>query len=500
MQRGPDVHVTLRWGPTVVRTACVSASRPLVVGEGVWSVPDDAIGGASFALLQPQGDGLRLDLPPRAQAWVSDGRAGPFRPAPAHVLSVGSRARVELGALAVDIDVEPPSLAPPHARPKLAALLHPLASAVLHAASIGILAFWSPPLAADEPSAEETSDNAAFMVAALDGHAAPERDEKRAHDDTGEHLPPGDAGDPQRAGGTGTRSTGAEGAQGTPTADVRGHRMAIEGPRDTPDPSVARAAAAREAEAFGIIGLLDTGPSASPDAPLVTWGRDASTARDPANARAPLFGTTIHDAFAWGGVGLSGTGEGGGGRAEAIGLGEIGVLGLGAGTGTGDDLGMGGFGGGGWGEGGGGRGQGIGMDSFGSLGHDGGQGFSSDRGRFSGRTHTTTAPRVRMAEGALTSTGRLPPEAIQRVVRQNAGRFRLCYQHGLEKQPALRGRVVTRFLIARDGTVSVAADDGSDIADASVAACVTRTFLALSFPEPAGGTVSVVYPFTFEPE
>jgi hypothetical protein len=459
MRRGPNVHVTLRWGAAVVRTECVSASAPLMVGEGVWSVPDEAIGAARFALLSPASDGVRLELPARAQAWVSDGRAEPFRPAPAHLLAVGARARVELGEVSVDVDVEPASRAAERNRPRLAALLYPVASAILHAASIGILALWSPPLGADEPSAEEMSERTAFMMAALDAHAAPERDETRAHDDGAEHVRPGDADDPLRAGGIVTHSDGGGGARGNPTATGRGRGAAVVGHHDTPDPSAVRADAEREAAAFGILGVLG-GPSASPDAPLATWGRDASPASDAAGARSPLFGSTIHDAFAWGAVGLSSAGEGGGASSGEIGMG-----------------------------------------SFGSLSHDVGQGVSFDRAvGFSTHIHRVTAPLVRMVTDSFTSVGRLPPDAIQRVVRQNAGRFRLCYQRGLEKQPSLRGRVVTRFLIARDGSVSVAADGGSDIADASVTACVTRTFTALSFPEPAGGTVAVIYPFMFDPE
>jgi hypothetical protein len=40
---------------------------------------------------------------------------------------------------------------------------------------------------------------------------------------------------------------------------------------------------------------------------------------------------------------------------------------------------------------------------------------------------------------------------------------------------------------------------GSDLADASVVACVTQTFYSLSFPAPEMGIVSVVYPIMFSP-
>mgnify|MGYP006314362019 FL=1 len=57
--------------------------------------------------------------------------------------------------------------------------------------------------------------------------------------------------------------------------------------------------------------------------------------------------------------------------------------------------------------------------------------------------------------------GRLPPEVIQRIVRQNFGRFRLCYENGLRNNPTLSGRVSVKFVIDRSGAVSTAQDGGS---------------------------------------
>ena len=42
-------------------------------------------------------------------------------------------------------------------------------------------------------------------------------------------------------------------------------------------------------------------------------------------------------------------------------------------------------------------------------------------------------------QGATQVNGRLPPEVIQRIVRQNFGRFRLCYENGLRNNPNLAG-------------------------------------------------------------
>lgn len=106
-------------------------------------------------------------------------------------------------------------------------------------------------------------------------------------------------------------------------------------------------------------------------------------------------------------------------------------------------------------------------------------------------------PKVRM--GAVSISGRLPPEIIQRIVRQNFGRFRLCYENGLRNNPNLLGRVSVRFVIGRDGAVSNVSNAGSDMPDGAVVSCVVRAFYGLSFPQPEGGIVSVVFPIMFVP-
>jgi hypothetical protein len=107
------------------------------------------------------------------------------------------------------------------------------------------------------------------------------------------------------------------------------------------------------------------------------------------------------------------------------------------------------------------------------------------------------SPKLR--EGATQINGRLPPEVIQRIVRQNFGRFRLCYENGMRSNPNLQGRVAVKFVIDRSGAVSMTADGGSDLPDQSVVQCVVRGFGDLSFPQPEGGAVTVVYPIIFNP-
>jgi hypothetical protein len=109
------------------------------------------------------------------------------------------------------------------------------------------------------------------------------------------------------------------------------------------------------------------------------------------------------------------------------------------------------------------------------------------------------ATNARATPGAITVSGRLPPVIVQRIVRQNQGRFRACYEAGLRANPSLAGRVTTRFVIGRDGSVSAVGNGGSDLPDANVISCVVRAFQGLSFPQPDAGIVTVVYPLRFTP-
>ena len=156
------------------------------------------------------------------------------------------------------------------------------------------------------------------------------------------------------------------------------------------------------------------------------------------------------------------------------------------------------------GEGGGSKGWGVGLGEIGTVDHGSGtctgpncQGF----GAFSGRLPAGYKPKSPggMRQGKTDVTGRMPPEIIQRVVRQNFGRFRGCYESALRTNPNLEGRVTVAFVIGSDGAVGSASNAGSTLPDSAVVACVVRSFYGLSFPQPDGGVVRVTYPIAFTP-
>lgn len=223
-------------------------------------------------------------------------------------------------------------------------------------------------------------------------------------------------------------------------------RYAIKGPPDNADPHLARQAALRQAQEAGMLALLGSSSATAP------WAGG-----DPLAARGNMWGDEIGSSFGAGGLGLSGIGRGGGGG-EGIGLGNIGTLGHGAGTGT-------------------------------------GQGFGSGSGRLGG-TSRSKPPSVRM--GATSVSGKLPPEVIQRIVRQNFGRFRLCYENALRTSPNMEGRVTVSFVIGTEGNVS-GVSAKTDMSDASIASCVSKAFNNLMFPKPEAGVVKVTYPINFSP-
>jgi len=66
-----------------------------------------------------------------------------------------------------------------------------------------------------------------------------------------------------KEGGTGTRAKGEEGSMGSPSSKSTNRRYSVQGPMDRSDPQAARAAAQQEAQAFGMIGLLNAPPPAA---------------------------------------------------------------------------------------------------------------------------------------------------------------------------------------------------------------------------------------------
>lgn len=315
-------------------------------------------------------------------------------------------------------------------------------SAVIHGALFGSMYFFTPVLGATEYG--EMTDEQRFVLSQVLNTVA-EREE-RERDDVGEVLSGGDVG---------SSSKGDEGNMGRMNSSETGKHYTVRGPKENPDPHISRSEALRDAMDFGMIGILNSGAGGDPDSPTAPWGRDESLGRDEVSHLGSLWGDGPGDDYGTGGLGLSGVGEGSGGPGEGVGVGP----------------------------------------NLGGLGRDLKEGFGPPGVMKRGHK----VKEVRMRQGMTNASGRIPPEVIQRIVRQNQGRFRACYEVGLRGNPSLAGRVAVKFVIGRDGSVTTANNGGSDLPDSGVVNCVVNSFRGLSFPAPEDGIVTVGYSIQFSP-
>ena len=449
------VEAVLSWrdarGDNALGRKEIPAGGKIALGEqGDLMVPAEVLGDERFELVQFDGERAIATVPPggklRVDGWDREERT--IELARGHVAEVlvGSfvvrLSRVRAGT---KIAGAPLSLLKRNG----AGIL--LGSALAHAAAFAVIAYVSPALGATDEDAYDR-DNIALMQKLLNASAQEETE-----------RPPSDA--TSTEGGNTAQSKpaqGQEGQAGKDTPKLDGKWAA----RGTATPETATLAREREMAAaanWGILGMLATQNPSDPNAPTVPWGKTLNGADD-VSRMGHLFGGTLDDAMGTGGLGLSGTGFGGGGTAQLFGIGDgFGPLG------------------------------GLGKCTGG--GNCGGIGNGTDR---LGGTHVPKpikAPRY----GEPQTNGHLPAEVIQRIVRQNDGRYRFCFQRALQANPNLEGRVTVKFLISRDGSVGFAADGGSDIPDVGVRQCVVSAFTSLSFPAPDSGVVTVVYPITFSP-
>jgi hypothetical protein len=315
------------------------------------------------------------------------------------------------------------------------------------------LAYFTPPLGLGDESAIDK--NRLVLVQHYLSALAQREEEAR------QELAPEEAG---AAGGEASApAPGKPGEAGKPEAERKSLRIAVKGPRDQPNVELSSQEIKTLVHDWGMIGLLNS--AQADDAPFSAFARDQAIGHDDLNARGNLWGMDIGEAGGQNGLYLSGTGFGG---MDGPGSG-VGIAGAFSGLGT---LGQ--------------------CDP--SAGEVCRFGTSVGKG---GGTHRPKTPTIRTSEPTL--NGRLPREVVQRIVRQNFGRFRFCYEQGLAKNPSLEGRVAVRFVIDRAGAVSTATAEPGGLSDQAVSRCVAQGFLGLSFPPPEGGIVTVSYPIMLSP-
>jgi Ca-activated chloride channel family protein len=94
--------------------------------------------------------------------------------------------------------------------------------------------------------------------------------------------------------------------------------------------------------------------------------------------------------------------------------------------------------------------------------------------------------------------GAMDKTLIDAVVKRHLNAIRYCYQRELQQKPSLNGKIVVKFVVAADGSVSTASIKSSTMNDAVVEQCLVGRFMRMQFPQPGGGGIVIVsYPFLF---
>lgn len=111
------------------------------------------------------------------------------------------------------------------------------------------------------------------------------------------------------------------------------------------------------------------------------------------------------------------------------------------------------------------------------------------------------APNMNLALTAEpTILGAMDVDRLRAVIDRHREEFTHCYSAELTRNPSLAGKVTTKFVIARDGTVSSATTRSTTLNSPPVEDCVNHVFMGMQFPEPRGGGIVIInYPFVFSP-
>lgn len=468
------LEIMITWGQTVLHVAHLRPPRDFVLGDETdrlgekvdFHLPSDVLGRSRLPLVLIEGGVPTLVVPDIAtgtqraadreidlQAALADASAcSTVTRAKQLPLEGQSRTTIKLGEFQFLVRLVAPSA--PFERGLLANFDWAVPSYFgMTAATMGglmaALAYFVPPLGLQD---EGSIDKDRLMAIGHYLDAASERERKQ------EQTPETQTGG-EESGQSAERSPGEAGAAGKENSPEVNKRVAVKGPVDTPRLELSRPEMIKLVQEFGMIGILSGATSADPNAPTSIFGGNITLGNNDLSANGNLWADEIGEAAGNGGLSLIGPGPGGGfGDGTGISISNIGNGLIGPGTGKE-----------GWGR--------------------------SDA--LTGGKYAPKTPILRTANTEIQG-GRIPPQVVQRIVRQNFGRFRLCYQQGLAQNPNLEGRIPVRFIIGRDGAVSNVSALGG-FPDSKVQSCVQSAFYGLSFPPPDGGVVKVTYPLLFSP-
>lgn len=92
---------------------------------------------------------------------------------------------------------------------------------------------------------------------------------------------------------------------------------------------------------------------------------------------------------------------------------------------------------------------------------------------------------------------RLSQSTVRQIVSTSYQKLQLCYGEALARNHSAEGKVTFEFVIGQNGGVSEAWARDATLYDCEAVECMLAQFRALSFPEPVGRSVRVIYPISY---
>lgn len=108
-----------------------------------------------------------------------------------------------------------------------------------------------------------------------------------------------------------------------------------------------------------------------------------------------------------------------------------------------------------------------------------------------------SAARLSSSAGLMV-LGSVDRSAVEAGVKRRLGSIQACYARELVRTPGAAGKLVVKFAIANDGTVSAASLKSDTVGSEPFATCVAEQFERMTFAPPGGGGIAIIsYPLTF---
>ncbi len=92
---------------------------------------------------------------------------------------------------------------------------------------------------------------------------------------------------------------------------------------------------------------------------------------------------------------------------------------------------------------------------------------------------------------------RLSQTTVREIVSKTYDDLQVCYSQALARNHSAEGKVTFEFVIGQNGGVADAWAREATLHDCAAINCMLERFRALSFPEPVGRSVRVIYPISY---